>query len=99
MAGVSTRCGLMQALTWQSPTTPGGAVMQRESPVVEAGEMLETLFARLQECQCPCVPVTCSGVSVVWVTSDNTGAFLMIEAALKGRASSVVPPALPQAGA
>jgi hypothetical protein len=78
--------------------------MQREFPSVEAGEMLagemlETLFARLQEYQCHSVPVTRSGALVGLVTSENIGEFLMFQAALKTRAAGVVPPALAQPGA
>lgn len=90
--GILTRADLIKALAQQPPTTPVSVVMQREFPVVEAGEMLEALFARLQECQCHTVPVTRRGVLVGLVTSDNIGEFLMLQAAMKGRATGVVPP-------
>jgi Zn-dependent protease len=97
VTGILTRADLLKALTQQPPTTPVSAVMQREFQQVEAGEMLETMFARLQECQCHTVPVTRSGTLVGLVTSDNIGEFLMIQAALKTRA--IVPPVLAQTGA
>ena len=98
VAGILTRADLIKALAQQPPTTPVSVVMQREFPVVEAGEMLEALFARLQECQCHTVPVTRRGALVGLVTSDNIGEFLMIQAAMKGRATGVVPPVSAQTG-
>jgi CBS domain-containing protein len=98
VAGVLTRTDLITALASQSPTTSVSAVMQREIPVVEAGEMLETVFARIQECQCHTVPVTRGGALVGLVTSDNIGEFLMIQAAMKGRPTGVVPPVSAQTG-
>ena len=72
--------------------------MQREFPVVEAGELLEALFARIQKCQCHTVPVTRSGALVGLVTSENIGEFLMIQAAIKGRATRVIPRVSAQTG-
>jgi Zn-dependent protease len=93
VAGILTRADLLMALTQQPPSTPVSAVMQREFLQVEPGEMLETMFARLQECQCHTVPVTRHGSLVGLITSDNIGEFLMIQAAFKTR--SVVTPDLP----
>ena len=92
VAGILTRADLLQALAQQPPTTPVSAVMQRDFPQVDAGEMLETMFARLQECQCHTVPVTRAGALVGLVTSDNLGEFLMIQSALRPQAT--VPPVL-----
>jgi len=61
VAGILTRADLLKALTQQQPSTPVNAVMQRQFLQVEAGEMLESLFARLQECRCHTVPVTRHG--------------------------------------
>lgn len=86
VVGVLTRADLVGALAQLPMTTPVGDVMQREFLEVDAVEMLETAFARLQECQCHTVPVTKGGSVVGLVTSDNIGEFLMIQAALKGGA-------------
>ncbi|MCG3149802.1 MAG: putative zinc metalloprotease Rip3 [Verrucomicrobiae bacterium] len=98
VAGILTRADLLKALAQQSPTTPVSAVMRRDFPQVEAGEMLEGLFARLQECQCHTVPVTRNGTLAGLVTSENIGEFLMIQAALKGRGTALVPPVVAQNG-
>jgi Zn-dependent protease len=98
VVGVLTRADLIRALAQQPTTTLVSAVMRRDFPVVDAGEMLETLFARLQERQCHTVPVTRNGALVGMVTSENIGEFLMIDAALKGRTATPAPPLLEQAG-
>jgi len=93
VAGILTRADLLKALTQQQPSTPVNAVMQRQFLQVEAGEMLESLFAHLQECRCHTVPVTRHGSLVGLITSDNIGEFLMIQAAFKTR--SILTPDLP----
>lgn len=95
--GVLTRAALLKSLAQQSVMVPVSALMQREFPAVGAGEMLETLFARLQECQCHTVPVTHRGVLVGMVTSENIGEFLMIQAALERHAESILLPGPVQA--
>jgi Zn-dependent protease/predicted transcriptional regulator len=96
VTGILTRADLLKALAQQSPTTAVSAVMQREFPQVEPAEMLETLFARLQDCQCHTVPVTRHGALVGLVTSDNIGEFLMIQAAMKVRGAGPAAPAWAQ---
>lgn len=71
--------------------------MRRDFHIVDAGEMLETAFARLQECECHTLPVTRGGGLVGLVTSENLGEFLMIQAALKERATGGPPPPVPSA--
>lgn len=98
VAGILTRADLLKALAQQPQSTPVSEVMQRNFPQAEPGEMLETMFARLQECGCHTVPVTHGGRLIGMVTSENIGEFLMIQAALKARAA-VPPPILGQATA
>ncbi|MFO0946800.1 MAG: CBS domain-containing protein [Planctomycetota bacterium] len=59
--------------------------MQREFLTVEAAEMLETAFRRLQECPCHTVPVLRRGELIGIVTMDNVGEFVAIQAALENR--------------
>jgi Zn-dependent protease/predicted transcriptional regulator len=87
VVGILTRADLLKALAQRSPGTMVAEVMQRDFPQVDAGEMLETLFARLQECACHTAPVTHGSRVVGLVTSENIGEFLMIQAALKARAA------------
>lgn len=96
VVGILTRADLLNALPQRPPSTPVNAFMQEQFVSVEAAEMLESLFARMQECECHTVPVTQGGMLVGLVTSENIGEFLLIQAASKVRTNSMpIPPALP----
>ncbi|MFZ1614981.1 MAG: site-2 protease family protein [Holophaga sp.] len=89
LVGLLTRADLLEALSREPETAEVSTAMLREFPVVEAGEMLETLFLRLQECQCHTVPVLRGRSLIGLVTSDNIGEFLMVQAAIQGRNPSL----------
>ena len=59
---------------------PWGA---RDFAVVDAHEMLETAFARFNQCSCKTLPVVHQGQLVGMVTMDNVGEFLAIHGALE----------------
>jgi predicted transcriptional regulator len=61
-------------------------VMRRDVQIADAFEMLETVSARLQECDCHTLPVVRNGQLVGLVTMENIGEFLMIQSALGHRA-------------
>jgi len=82
VAGVLTRANLMNALAQGRQDTPVSEVMQRDFEVVDAGDMLELAFARLQSCGCQTLPVVRNGRLVGLLTADNVGEFLMIQTAL-----------------
>jgi predicted transcriptional regulator len=82
VTGLLTRSDLLAALARQGQTEPVSNIMRRDFVVVDSYDMLETAFARLQECGCPILPVTRNGNLVGLVTSENVGEFLMIQAAL-----------------
>jgi CBS domain-containing protein len=83
VVGVLTRHDLLAGLTQRGQDTLVGDTMQREFETVEASEMLETAFRRLQSCQCHTVPVVRRGELVGLVTMDNVGEFVAIQAAEK----------------
>jgi Zn-dependent protease/CBS domain-containing protein len=85
--GVLTRSDILAALSAQKQDAIVGAIMQREIQTVEAGEMLESAFARLRTCNCHTMPVISRGQLVGLLTSDNVGEFLMIQAAIGNRRS------------
>lgn len=85
LVGLLTRADLLEVLAREPGTTEVSIAMLREFPVVDEGEMLETLVTRLQECQCRTVPVLRGGSLIGLVTSDNIGEFLMVQAAIQGR--------------
>jgi len=57
-------------------------IMRREFEVVDAADMLDTAFARLQSCNCHTLPVTSRGALVGLLTMENVGEFLLIQSAL-----------------
>ena len=62
--------------------------MQRDFEVVEASQMLETAFRRLQTCHCHTVPVMRNGELAGLLTMDNVGEFVAIQAAAKDFAAA-----------
>jgi predicted transcriptional regulator len=89
VVGILTRTDLLVALSQRGPTAGVGEVMRREFRIAASSEMLETAFARLQECDCHTMPVIDKGQLVGLVTMENVGEFLMIQAALGSAARSV----------
>lgn len=87
VVGVLTRSDLLRALAQQGQGVLVADVMRREFQVVDSTEMLETAFARLEACECHTLPVTRNGQLVGLVTMENVGEFVMIQAALGGRAA------------
>jgi predicted transcriptional regulator len=62
--------------------------MHREFQLVDANEMLEVAFQRLQACNCHTMPVTHHGQLVGLLSADNVGEFLMIQSALSKTAAA-----------
>ena len=82
--GLLTRGRLLVALAQKGQETLVGEVMERDFQVVDSSDMLETAFARLQNCQCPMLPVERNRQLVGLVTTENVGEFIMIQGALGG---------------
>ena len=89
VVGILTRTDLLVGVSQRGPEAGVGEVMRREFRIAASGEMLETAFARLQECDCHTMPVIDKGQLVGLVTMENVGEFLMIQAALGSAARSV----------
>jgi Zn-dependent protease len=82
VAGVLLRSDMLNALAQRGSAWQVRDVMRREFEVVDAGDMLDTAFARLQSCACHTLPVTSRGALVGLLTMDNLGEFLLIQSAL-----------------
>ena len=82
VVGVLTRGDILAALSRQDQAVPLTGIMRRDFQVVDANDMLEAAFVRLQVCECHTMPVTYHGRLVGLLTSDNIGEFLMIQTAL-----------------
>jgi Zn-dependent protease/CBS domain-containing protein len=83
--GVLLRSDVLKALAQRGSDWRVRDIMRREFEVVDAADMLDTAFARLQSCNCHTLPVTSRGALVGLLTMENVGEFLLIQSAL-GRA-------------
>lgn len=83
VVGVLTRGGLLTALAKQGEEGTVGEVMEQKFETAEPTEMLDRVFARLQECECRSMPVMKNGQLVGMITLENVGEFLMIQTALR----------------
>ena len=86
LAGVLLRSDVLKALAQRASDWRVRDIMRREFEVVDAADMLDTAFARLQSCNCHTLPVTSRGALVGLLTMENVGEFLLIQSAL-GRSS------------
>ena len=82
VVGVLTRPALLRALASRNTELTVGQIMDTGIETVQAGEMLEGVFNRLQTCQCNILPVLDRGRLVGLVTPENLGEFLAISSAL-----------------
>ena len=88
VVGILTRRDLLVGLTQHGQERLVGDTMQREFETVDASEMLETAFRRLQTCQCHTALVLQRGELVGMVTMENVGEFVAIQAAEKDFAAA-----------
>jgi len=94
MRGVVTRNGMIRALQATGPQTPVLEVMQRDIPVLGAGEPLEEAVKLMQDGGLPAVGVVdAEGRLVGLVTPENLGELMMVQS-LRPKAP---PPANPWA--
>lgn len=82
VVGVLLRSDLPVALAQRGQHARVGEAMRRDFQVVHPSEMLETVFLRLQTCDCRTVPVTRDDHLVGLVTLENIGEFMLIQSAL-----------------
>lgn len=88
VVGILTRQDLLVELTRRGQEAPVGEAMRHEFETVDASEMLETAFQRLQSCPCRTAPVIRSGELVGLLTMENVGEFVAIQAAAVGFAAA-----------
>ena len=91
VVGIVMRGDILAALSQQDKEVNIASLMRRDFEVVDASEMLESAFTRLQTCGCHTMPVTTGGQLVGLLTTDNVGEFLMIQSAMnKARGATTV---------
>lgn len=89
VAGVLTREALLRALASKGDGYVG-EFMRKDIAVVNASDMLESAFRKLQESGCPTMPVVQNGRLVGILTTENLGEYLMIHNALGGRKPGLI---------
>ena len=89
VVGVLTRDDLLKSLGNPSASKRVVAdIMRYDFAMTDSFEMLESAFARLQECDCRTLPVTHEGSLVGLLTMDNVGEFISIQSARPAMARS-----------
>jgi CBS domain-containing protein len=83
VTGVLSRSDLLTALTRHGMDQPVTLAMRSEVSIAQASEMLDTVFARLQEKGAGAIPVVSGGLLVGLVTVDNVQEYLLIHATLE----------------
>jgi Zn-dependent protease len=82
VVGILTRDDLLRALARHGASAAVAETMRRDFQIVDAAEMLESAFQRLQGCECHTLPVTRGGQLAGLLTMDNVGEFVLIQSAL-----------------
>lgn len=86
VVGILTRDDLARALRERGEDSAVATVMRREFPVLSVGSRLEAALVSENVEKCLTMPVVDSGRLVGLLTAENVGEYLMIRAALGGRA-------------
>jgi Zn-dependent protease len=86
--GVLARRDLLTALATKGPSLRVEEAMQRECGSVDENDVLFRVFQRMQEKDCPIVPVMRRGQVVGMVTLENIGELMMVRSALRKAAES-----------
>jgi Zn-dependent protease len=81
--GVLTQNDLIKALSNSTLHHTVASVAQNNFVTVDSLDMLETAFAKLNDCNCHTLPVTRNGRLVGLLTMDNLGEFMRIQTALR----------------
>ena len=82
LEGVLTQTDLLKALANQENYPTVASAIQRNYVTVDDLDMLESAFAKLNDCECHTLPVMRDGKLVGLVTMDNLGEYLRIQAAM-----------------
>ncbi len=81
--GILTYTGMVRALAEDGAMTPAGSVMDTDFESVSPNDSLESVFSRLQQSNCPAMPVLEDGRLVGLLTPHNVSEFIMVQNALQ----------------
>ena len=97
MVGVLPQAELLAGLSSDGPSAPVGRFMRTDFKTAAPNEMLDRAVSRLQEGDCPVLPVLDAGRLVGLLTAENVGELVMIREAIKARRDRFPRPAGPAA--
>jgi Zn-dependent protease/predicted transcriptional regulator len=83
VVGVLLQSALLEGLRKNGEATLVGDVMRTDFQTADSFEMLDTAFARLQNCDCHTIPILHHEQLVGLLTMDNVGEFIRIQSVLK----------------
>lgn len=83
VVGILSQSELLEGLRRNGEATLVGSVMRRDFQTADSFEMLDTAFARLQDCACHTIPVLHQSKFVGLLTMDNVGEFIRIQSILE----------------
>lgn len=84
LVGVLTKTDLLKSLAEDGAQEPVSSVMRRDFETADPNDMLETVFAKLQQCDCHAIPVVRGDQLYGIVTMESVGEFLAIQKAVRG---------------
>ena len=83
VVGVLTKSDLLRSLAAEGVHQRVSSVMCRNFETADPADMLETVFDKLQRCDCQAVPVVRDGQLLGIVTMESVGRFLAIQKAVR----------------
>ncbi len=87
VVGILTQSELLEGLRKNGESSLVRSVMRTDFQTADSFEMLETAFARLQDCDCHTLPIIHHDQLVGMVTMDNIGEFIRIQTMLSTQGS------------
>jgi Zn-dependent protease/predicted transcriptional regulator len=83
VVGILSQSELLDGLRRNGEETLVGSVMRTDFQTADSFEMLDTAFARLQDCNCHTMPILHQSQFVGLLTMDNVGEFIRINSILE----------------
>jgi Zn-dependent protease len=83
VVGILSQSELLEGLRRNGEASLVGSVMRRDFQTADSFEMLDTAFARLQDCDCHTIPIYHQSKFIGLLTMDNVGEFIRIQSMLE----------------